>query len=97
MAKSIIFRSCLAVSAALAGTAAQQVPIVDSSSTSPLLPVQSDKPLVNSSALQDLISIDRLMERANKLYEIAQLSEPEHNHPTRVIGSLGRRNHVTGI
>jgi aminopeptidase Y len=47
------------------------------------------KPLVNSSALQDLISGDRLMVRAKKLYEIAKLGESEYNHPTRVIGSDG--------
>jgi aminopeptidase Y len=50
--------------------------------------------MVNSTELQDLISGDRLMVRANKLYEIAKLGEEEYNHPTRVIGSAGRLVHV---
>ena len=29
------------------------------------------------------------MARAEKLYEIAKLSEDQYNHPTRVIGSAG--------
>lgn len=45
--------------------------------------------LVNSQALQDAISIDTLLSRAEDLYQIANLSSPEYNHPTRVIGSAG--------
>jgi aminopeptidase Y len=47
------------------------------------------KELVSSSAIQELISSDNLLKRANQLYEIAQLGEDEYNHPTRVIGSKG--------
>lgn len=47
------------------------------------------KPLINSQALQDAISIDRLLASAQDLYEVANLSWPEYNHPTRVIGSKG--------
>ncbi|KAF2396299.1 Zn-dependent exopeptidase [Trichodelitschia bisporula] len=46
-------------------------------------------PLVDSEKLQALIKGDALLARAEKLYAIAQLSEDEYNHPTRVIGSEG--------
>ncbi|KAF2196091.1 aminopeptidase Y precursor [Delitschia confertaspora ATCC 74209] len=81
--------SWLALSVACAAVAAQQIPIIQSTPASAELPAQNDKPLVNSSALQDHISGDRLMERAKKMFEIAKLGEDEYNHPTRVIGSLG--------
>lgn len=47
------------------------------------------RPLVDSQKLQDSISPDSLVKRAEKLYEIAKLSEHDYNHPTRVIGSAG--------
>jgi len=47
------------------------------------------KPLVDSKALQDHITSNNLLKRANKLFEIAQLGVEEYNHPTRVIGSDG--------
>lgn len=47
-------------------------------------------PIVDSQALQDAISIDRLLDRAQDLYKIANLSCHEYNHPTRVIGSEGK-------
>lgn len=49
-----------------------------------------DAKIVDSQALQDLIKSENLMERAEKLYAIAKLSEDEYNHPTRVIGSAGK-------
>ncbi|KAL2760355.1 hypothetical protein ACRALDRAFT_1026055 [Sodiomyces alcalophilus JCM 7366] len=56
----------------------------------PQQPITSDKkPLVESEALQKLIKADNLLARAEHLYEIAKLGEPEYNHPTRVIGSEG--------
>ncbi|KUI56507.1 Aminopeptidase Y [Cytospora mali] len=56
-------------------------------------PPANKLPLVDSQALQDAISIGRLLDRAKDLYEIANLSWPEYNHPTRVIGSKG--HHAT--
>lgn len=47
------------------------------------------KPLVDSDALQATIKGKNLLARAKDLYKIAQLAEPEYNHPTRVIGSEG--------
>jgi len=72
----------------VASASALQVPLL--SSQKQAADDHDTKPLVNSSALQDLISGDRLMVRAKKLYEIAKLGEEEYNHPTRVIGSAGK-------
>ncbi|KAI1774987.1 Zn-dependent exopeptidase [Hypoxylon cercidicola] len=63
----------------------------------PLIPQQSPsgagnalgKPLVNTDDLQASIKIESLLERAKDLYKIAQKSEHEYSHPTRVIGSEG--------
>ncbi|KAM3429244.1 hypothetical protein NHJ13734_008246 [Beauveria thailandica] len=49
----------------------------------------SKTPLVDSQKLQHLVSIDKLSKRAEELYSIAKLSEPDFNRPTRVIGSKG--------
>src|ERR1700729_1839698 len=46
-------------------------------------------PLVDSEALQSEVAGKNLLKRAKELYAIAQLSENEFNHPTRVIGSAG--------
>ena len=85
--------SISSLSVIAAGVSALQIPLL-SSEEQTLIQVDGDyhgeKPLVNSSALQDLISGDRLFARAKKLYEIAQLGEAEYNHPTRVIGSAGK-------
>lgn len=86
---------CLAHFAVLAGvlpTYAQhdvaQAPMLDHVDPQP--PVSAEKkPLVDSEALQKLIKADNLLARAEHLYEIAKLGEPEYNHPTRVIGSEG--------
>ncbi|KAI1762947.1 Zn-dependent exopeptidase [Hypoxylon sp. FL1150] len=47
------------------------------------------KPLINTDDLQASIKIENLLERAKDLYKIAQKSEHEYSHPTRVIGSEG--------
>lgn len=85
----------LALCAAFSSAAALQIPLLSSlNSQTPIEVANETKPLVNSSALQDLISGDRLDVRARKLYDIAKLGEEEYNHPTRVIGSAGRPAHV---
>lgn len=48
-----------------------------------------DLPLVNTTELQELITEEALLARAEKLYEIAQFSNKSYGHPTRVIGSKG--------
>ena len=88
--------SISSLSVLAAGASALQIPLLSGSETSiePAGDYHGEKPLVDSSALQDLISGDKLYARAKKLYEIAKLGEEEYNHPTRVIGSAGRF-HVT--
>ncbi|KAE8154628.1 hypothetical protein BDV25DRAFT_103267 [Aspergillus avenaceus] len=49
----------------------------------------ADRELVSSSAYQGQVKADNLLKRAKELYKIAELGEPEYNHPTRVIGSKG--------
>ncbi|KAF2113165.1 aminopeptidase-like protein Y [Lophiotrema nucula] len=81
----------LALCATVAATSALQIPFLNSPSrTHDQVAVQpSEKPLINSTAIQEAISGDRLLRRAEKLYEIAKLGQEEYNHPTRVIGSAG--------
>jgi aminopeptidase Y len=50
------------------------------------------KPLVSSEDIQADISAHALLERAKHLSKIADLSLEEYNHPTRVIGSKGKRH-----
>jgi hypothetical protein len=87
--------STLALCATIAGASALQIPFLSSLSQTPVQLSNDSKPLINSTALQDLISGDRLLTRAKKLFEIAKLGEIEYNHPTRVIGSAGMFTHVT--
>lgn len=47
-------------------------------------------PVIDTKALQKLITADNLETRAKDFYEIAKLGQEEYNHPTRVIGSKGR-------
>jgi hypothetical protein len=85
----MVFFSGFALCAAISGAGALQIPLLPSTNQPPLGHPSGSKPLINSTELQDLISGDRLMTRANKLFEIAKLGEEEYNHPTRVIGSAG--------
>ncbi|KAJ4983531.1 peptidase family M28 [Stagonosporopsis vannaccii] len=85
----MVYSSRWALCAAVTGAAALQIPLLSSNNQALLGHPSGSKPLVNSTELQDLISGDRLLTRAKKLYEIAKLGEEEYNHPTRVIGSAG--------
>ncbi|KAF1998774.1 aminopeptidase-like protein Y [Amniculicola lignicola CBS 123094] len=88
-----ILQHSLLLSVTVATATAIQIPFLSFPTSHDQAPIDvakpETKPLVDSSELQDLISGDRLMARAKKLYEIAKLGEPEFNHPTRVIGSDG--------
>ncbi|KAJ4399233.1 Aminopeptidase Y [Didymella pomorum] len=85
----MVYSSRWALCAAVTGATALQIPLLSSNNQALLGHPSGSKPLVNSTELQDLISGDRLLTRAKKLYEIAKLGEEEYNHPTRVIGSAG--------
>jgi aminopeptidase Y len=80
----------LALCASIVGIEALQIPFLSSPNQATVHTTGETKPLVDSSALQDLVSKDRLVRRAKELYEIAKLGEDEYNHPTRVIGSAGK-------
>jgi len=70
------------------GVSALQLPLgLSFDSQAPVVDVKKD--LINSSALQARIEAQNLLKRAKDLYEIAELSIDEYNHPTRVIGSKG--------
>ncbi|PIB03045.1 Aminopeptidase [Cercospora beticola] len=73
------------IAAALLGSAIayEQQPLLSSSG--------KKLPLVETEKLQDAISGDNLLARAQDLYKIAELSWHEYNHPTRVIGSAGHQ------
>jgi len=88
----MVYTSGFALCTALTGAAALQVPLLSlANHQASLGHSDGSKPLVNTTELQDMISGDRLMVRAKKLFEIAKLGEDEYNHPTRVIGSNGTR------
>lgn len=76
--------SLVAISSIAAASAVQH-PLQDGSQA-----LINTKPLVSSEALEGHISSKNLLNRAKKLYEIAELGAAEYNHPTRVIGSAGR-------
>ena len=71
----------------LAVASAIQFPLSELVNTHAL---NSSKPLVSSSAIQDDISSDKLLSRAKHLFKLAELGIEEYNHPTRVIGSKGK-------
>ncbi len=75
----------------IAGASALQIPLVQGAGILPAQAPISDvkKELVSSEALQKAISADRLLKRAEDLFEIAKLGIDEYNHETRVIGSKG--------
>jgi aminopeptidase Y len=85
----MVFYSGFALCAVVTGAVALQIPLLSSHSQAQLGHPHGTKSLINSTELQDLITGDRLLARAKKLYEIAKLGEEEYNHPTRVIGSAG--------
>ncbi|KAF2636936.1 aminopeptidase-like protein Y [Massarina eburnea CBS 473.64] len=89
-------RSAIPLCAA-ASTTALQIPLLSSNEQAPVTVAGETKPLINSTELQELISGDRLFERAKKLFEIAKLGEDEYNHPTRVIGSAGHAGTLSYI
>lgn len=78
---------CLATLASLAGASAVQRPLTLPLDTQVPIGITA-KPLVSSSALQADVSRWNLLDRANHLFGLAQLSK-EYNHETRVIGSKG--------
>jgi len=91
----MVYLSGFALCAAISSATALQIPLLSpNNNAGPLGHAHGTKPLVNSTELQDLVSGDRLMARAKKMYEIAKLGEEEYNHPTRVIGSAGMPVHV---
>jgi hypothetical protein len=72
---------------AIAAASVVQHPLNDGSgSQAPI----SSKPLVSSKALEGHITSNKLLKRARKLFEIAELGAADYNHPTRVIGSSGK-------
>lgn len=88
---AVLSRLALTASFALSASAAglgswQQSPLTSPSSLSSS---QGSKPLISTEALQEAISIDALVKRAEKFYKFAQTSEEDYGHPTRVIGSTG--------
>ncbi|KAI0882834.1 Zn-dependent exopeptidase [Annulohypoxylon maeteangense] len=89
MAPGRLWPCALSLMALGAVTASEvQIPLI--SQQSPLVADKTfAKSLVDTDKLQDSIKIDNLLDRANDLFEIAKLSEPEFGHPTRVIGSKG--------
>lgn len=76
----------LTLAATAAASPTQEILKVDSSSSQVVI---NSKPLIDTKAIQALITAKGLKRRAEKLYEIAKLGEDEYNHPTRVIGSEG--------
>lgn len=86
-----LFLAALTVALLHSGSASSlQQPLLGEKPQSPLASTSSSKkPLVDSNALQAAISGDKLLDRAKDLYQIAELSWDEYNHPTRVIGSQG--------
>lgn len=70
-----------------------QLPFQSPWTTDPIkVPADTGKhlPLVDTEALQALISAEELEKRSKTLYEIAKKGEEEYGHPTRVIGGKGK-------
>lgn len=96
-----ILRTCTALACVAAAASARQLPLVadDSySSYSSVIPSTSSDisngTVIDTNKLQADIDIKKLVARAEELYKIAELSIPEYNHPTRVIGSKGEHNSI---
>ncbi|KKY28414.1 putative aminopeptidase y precursor [Phaeomoniella chlamydospora] len=77
----------LAAFSVVGAATAIQLPLLSTPAQAPI--EVGEKPLINSPALQEKISANNLLKRAEKLYEIAESSIDQYNHPTRVIGSKG--------
>jgi aminopeptidase Y len=90
-----ILRACTALACVAAAASARQLPMVADDSYSSYNPVPSSPAVVGNETaidtkkLQADIDIKKLVARAEELAKIADLSLPEYNHPTRVIGSKG--------
>lgn len=65
-----------------------QIPLFSSKAQQAPVSV-TGRDLISSTALQDRIDPDRLLNRAKELYHIAEAAVDEYGHPTRVIGSPG--------
>jgi aminopeptidase Y len=94
-----ILRTCTALACVAAAASARQLPMVADDSYPSYNPVPSSPVVVSNGTgngtaidtkkLQADIDIKKLVARAEELAKIADLSLPEYNHPTRVIGSKG--------
>ena len=95
-----ILRTCTALACVAVAASARQLPLVADDSYPSYNPVPSSpSPVVSNGTsngtaidtkkLQADIDINKLVARAEALAKVADLSLPEYNHPTRVIGSQG--------
>jgi aminopeptidase Y len=90
-----ILRTCTALACVAVAASARQLPLVADDSYPAYNPVPSSPSVVGNGTaidtkkLQSDIDIKKLIARAEELAKIADLSLPEYNHPTRVIGSKG--------
>jgi aminopeptidase Y len=81
------FLSLVAVSS-IAAAAVLQLPLTELADGQVV--ISASKELVSSKGLEGHITQKNLLKRAKELYKIAGLGVDEYNHPTRVIGSLGK-------
>lgn len=96
-----ILRACTTLACVAAVASARQLPIVaaDDYPSTPSYPVYTgpsynttngtNGTTIDTKKLQADIDITKLVARAEALAKVADLSLPEYNHPTRVIGSKG--------
>lgn len=94
-----ILRTCIALACVAAAASARQLPLVADDSHISYNPVTtstlsdiSNGTAIDTKKLQSDIDIKKLVARAEELSKIADLSIPEYNHPTRVIGSKGEHS-----
>ncbi|KAH6999003.1 hypothetical protein BKA56DRAFT_508807 [Ilyonectria sp. MPI-CAGE-AT-0026] len=93
-----VSKGLFVAAAALSGVSALQLPQIHlggsgASSSSDL----ANLPVIDTKALQELITADNLEARAKEFYKIAKLGEGEYNHPTRVIGSKGHEGTLSYV
>lgn len=94
-----ILRTCTALACVAVAASARQLPLVADDSYASYNPAPSSPVVVSNGTsngtaidtkkLQADIDINKLVARAEALAKVADLSLPEYNHPTRVIGSQG--------